>query len=143
MTENEITQDILDSSIKIHRQFGPGMLESAYEVLLEAELKRRGHKVERQKPISLEYEVLDTAFRLDMLVDGMVIVELKSTEQMHPVFAKQVKTYLTVTGLHVGVLVNFGMEKLKDGYLRIVRDYAGPRPSEQNLRISAPPREIK
>ena len=143
MTENEITQDILDSSIKIHRQFGPGMLESAYEVLLEAELKRRGHKVERQKPISLEYEVLDTAFRLDMLVDGMVIVELKSTEQMHPVFAKQVKTYLTVTGLHVGVLVNFGMEKLKDGYLRIVRDYTGPRPSEQNLRISAPPREIK
>ena len=143
MTENEITQDILDSSIKIHRQFGPGMLESVYEVLLEAELKRRGHKVERQKPISLEYEVLDTAFRLDMLVDGMVIVELKSTEQMHPVFAKQVKTYLTVTGLHVGVLVNFGMEKLKDGYLRIVRDYAGPRPSEQNLRISAPPREIK
>ena len=145
MTENEITQDILDSSIKIHRQFGPGMLESVYEVLLEAELKRRGHKVERQKPISLEYEgaLLDTAFRLDMLVDEMVIVELKSTEQMHPVFAKQVKTYLTVTGLHVGVLVNFGVEKLKDGYLRIVRDYAGPRPSEQNLRISAPPHEIK
>ena len=78
-----------------------------------------------------------------MLVDGMIIVELKSTEQMHPVFAKQVKTYLTVTGLHVGVLVNFGMEKLKDGYARIVRDYAGPRPSEQNLRISAPPREIQ
>lgn len=121
------------------------MLESVYEVLLAEELKRRGHKVERQKPISLGYEgaLLDTAFRLDMLVDGMVIVELKSTEQMHPVFAKQVKTYLTVTGLHVGVLVNFGMEKLKDGYLRIVRDYAGPRPSEQNLRISAPPREIK
>ena len=137
MTENEITQDSLDSSIKIHRQFGPGMLESAYEVLLEAELKRRGHKVERQKPISLEYEVLDTAFRLDMLVDGMIIVELKSTEQMHPVFAKQVKTYLTVTGLHVGVLVNFGMEKLKDGYARIVRDYSGPRPFE---KISASPR---
>ena len=113
------------------------MLESAYEVLLEAELKRRGHKVERQKPISLEYEVLDTAFRLDMPVDGMVIVELKSTEQMHPVFAKQVKTYLTVTGLHVGVLVNFGMEKLKDGYARIVRDYSGPRPFE---KISASPR---
>ena len=56
MTENEITQNIIDSSIKIHRQFGPGMLESVYEVLLEAELKRRGHKVERQKPISLEYE---------------------------------------------------------------------------------------
>ena len=121
------------------------MLESVYEVLLEAELKRRGHKVERQKPISLEYEgaLLDTAFRLDMLVDGMVIVELKTTEQMHSVFAKQVKTYLIVTGLHVGVLINFGMEKLKDGYLRIVRDYPGPRPSEQNLRISAPPRERK
>ena len=80
--------------------------------------------------------MLDTAFRLDMLVDGMIIVELKSTEQ-NPVFAKQVKTYLTVTGLHVGVLVNFGMEKLKDGYARIVRDYSGPRPSE---KISASPR---
>ena len=84
-----------------------------------------------------------------MLVDGMVIVELKSTEQMHPVFAKQVKTYLTVTGLHVGVLVNFGMEKLigmeklKDGYLRIVRDYAFAASIRKYLRASAPPREIK
>ena len=143
MTENEITKDILDSSIKIHKKFGPGMLESAYEVILDAELKRRGHKVERQKPVSLEYEgmSLDTAFRLDMLVDDKVIVELKSTEQMHLVYAKQVKTYLAVTDLQVGVLINFGLARLMDGFVRIVRDYQGPRPSEESsaspqLRVS-------
>ena len=135
MTENEITQDILDASIKIHKQFGPGMLESVYEQLLAVELTRRGHKVERQKSVSFEYEgvILDTAFRLDMLVDDMVIVELKSTEHMQPVYLKQVKTYLVVMGLQVGVLVNFGMDKLKDGYARIVNGYSGPKPSIQVL----------
>jgi iron complex transport system substrate-binding protein len=134
MTENEITQDILDASIKIHKQFGPGMLESVYEQLLAVELTRRGHKVERQKSVSFEYEgvVLDTAFRLDMLVDDMVVVELKSTEHMQPVYLKQVKTYLVVMGLQVGVLVNFGMDKLKDGYARIVHGYSGPKPSQQS-----------
>ncbi|MBR4259475.1 MAG: GxxExxY protein [Kiritimatiellae bacterium] len=135
MTENEITQDILDASIKIHKQFGPGMLESVYEQLLAVELTRRGHEVERQKSVSFEYEgvILDTAFRLDMLVDDMVIVELKSTEHMQPVYLKQVKTYLVVMGLQVGVLVNFGMDKLKDGYARIVNGYSGPKPSIQVL----------
>ena len=132
MSENEITKDILDSAIKIHRQFGPGMLESVYEQLLAVELTRRGHKVERQKGVSFEYEgvKLDTAFRLDMLVDDTIIVELKSTEHMQPVYLKQVKTYLVVMGLHVGVLVNFGMDQLKDGYARVVNGYTGPKPSE-------------
>ena len=108
MTENEITGDILDASIKLHRQFGAGLLESIYETLLEIELKKRGHKVERQKPVSFEYEgvALENAFRLDMLVDDRVIVELKSTEKMNPVFAKQLKTYLATTKLQVGVVVN-------------------------------------
>lgn len=111
MTENDITKDVLDSSIKLHRQFGPGSLESVYETLLEIELTKRGHVVERQKAISFEYEgkMLENAFRLDMLVDGLVIVELKSTEKMNPVFVKQLKTYLVITGLQVGLVVNFGM----------------------------------
>ena len=134
MTENEITGDILDASIKLHRQFGAGLLESIYETLLEIELKKRGHKVERQKPVSFEYEgvALENAFRLDMLVDDRVIVELKSTEKMNAVFAKQLKTYLAITKLQVGVVVNFGMATLRDGFLRFVNNY-----SDSNLRASA------
>ena len=103
------------------------MLESVYEQLLEIELRKRGHKVERQKPISFEYEdvMLENAFRLDMLVDGMVVVELKSVEKMNPVFMKQLKTYLVITNLKVGVVVNFGMSTLKEGFVRFVNDYKG------------------
>ena len=128
MTENDITGDILDASIKLHRQFGAGLLESVYETLLEIELKKRGHKVERQKPVSFEYEgvLLENAFRLDMLVDDKVIVALKSTEKMSPVFAKQLKTYLAITKLQVGVVVNFGMSTLKEGFLRFVNNYSDP-----------------
>ena len=140
MTENEITGDILDASIKLHRQFGAGLLESVYEALLENELKKRGHKVERQKSITFEYEgvALENAFRLDMLVDDKVIVELKSTEKMSPVFAKQLKTYLAITKLQVGVVVNFGMTTLKEGFLRFVNNF-----QEQPLCDSASLRENK
>lgn len=122
MTENEISGDVLDAAIKIHRAFGPGLLESVYESLLSIELEKRGHKVERQKWITFEYEGvrLENAFRLDLLVDDTIIVELKSTEQMSPVFMKQVKTYLVIMKLHLGLVVNFGMETLRDGYARVV-----------------------
>ncbi|MBR3583794.1 MAG: GxxExxY protein [Kiritimatiellae bacterium] len=125
MTENEISGDVLDAAIKIHKQFGPGLLESVYETLLAIELRKRGHTVETQQPVSFEYEGvrIDNAFRLDMLVDGKVVVELKSTEQMHPVFAKQVKTYLVVLKLHLGLVVNFGLATVKDGFVRIVNGY--------------------
>ncbi|MBR4189671.1 MAG: GxxExxY protein [Kiritimatiellae bacterium] len=126
MTENEISGDVLDAAIKIHRAFGPGLLECVYETLLAIELEKRGHKVERQKWISFEYEGvrLENAFRLDLLVDNTVVVELKSTEQMNPVFMKQVKTYLVIMKLHLGLVVNFGMETLRDGYARVVNGYA-------------------
>ena len=125
MKENEITGDILDSAIKLHRRFGPGMLESIYEQLLEAELIRRGHKVERQKSISFEYDGLwlENAFRVDLLVDDKIVVELKSAEQMKPVFMKQVKTYLVAMNLQVGVVVNFGMNTIKEGYVRVVNGF--------------------
>ena len=126
MTENEISGDVLDAAIKIHRTFGPGLLESVYESLLTIELEKRGHKVVRQKWISFEYEGvrLENAFRLDLLVDDKIIVELKSTEQMNPVFMKQVKTYLVIMKLHLGLVVNFGMETLRDGFSRDVNGYA-------------------
>ena len=98
------------------------MLESVYERLLEEELLKRGHSVERQESVSFEYEgmTLADAFRVDLFVDGRIVVELKATEKMNPLFMKQVKTYLTAMNLPLGVLINFGMEKLVDGYIRVV-----------------------
>lgn len=131
MTENEITKDILDASFQIHTRFGPGLLESVYERLLAAELRRRGHVVECQKDITFSYagEEFRNAFRLDMLVDGKIVVELKSTEQMNPVFMKQVKTYLVILDLRVGLVVNFGMALLRDGFVRVVNNYQENQPS--------------
>ena len=125
MKENDITKDVLDASIKLHKKFGPGLLESVYEQLLEIELTKRGHLVERQKAVSFEYEGvrIENAFRLDMLVDGKVVVELKSAEQMNPVFMKQVKTYLVLMNLQVGLVVNFGMDMLMKGFARVVYGY--------------------
>ena len=125
---NEITQDILNAAFKLHTLYGPGLYESAYELLLQIELKRNGHKVERQKSVSIEHEgiVVDNAFKLDLLVDDSVVVELKSCEQQVPVFAKQLKTYLVLCGKEVGLLINFGQISLKNGIERIVNRYKGP-----------------
>ena len=125
MKENDITADILDSAIKIHRRFGPGMLESVYERLLEAELIKRGHSVERQKSVSFDYEgmTLEDAFRVDLFVDDRIVVELKAAEKMNPLFQKQVKTYLVAMNLPLGVLINFGMERLVDGYVRVANGF--------------------
>ena len=101
------------------------MLESVYERLLEAELVMRGHTVERQKQVSFEYEgmTLEDAFRVDLFVDGRIVVELKAVEKMNPLFFKQVKTYLIAMNLPLGLLINFGMEKLVDGYVRVVNGF--------------------
>ena len=125
---NTITKDILDAAFKLHTAYGPGLYESAYELLMQIELQRAGYKVERQKPVSIKHEgvVVDNAFRLDLLVDGRVIVELKSCEQQVPVFAKQLKTYLVLCKKHVGLLVNFGQASLRNGIERIVNHYDGP-----------------
>ena len=125
---NEITKAILDAAFKLHTLYGPGLYESAYELLLQIELRRIGRKVERQKSVSLEHEgvVIENAFRIDLLVDDMVIVELKSTEQNPAVFAKQLKTYLVLCDKPVGLLINFGQISLKNGIERIVNHYVGP-----------------
>ena len=125
ITENEISGDVVDVAVKLHQRLGPGLLESVYEMILAAELIRRGRKVERQVPVSFEYDGMkfDDAFRADMIVDGQVVVELKATEQRNPVFPRQLKTYLVLMNKHLGLLLNFGQAKMVNGIERVVNGY--------------------
>ena len=129
-TINEITADIIDSAIQIHRQFGSGMYEKAYELLLQIELSARGHSVVRERSVDVEYHgvMVHGAFSIDLLVDNQVVVELKSCEKNLPVFGKQLKTYLVMFGRPVGLLINFGLPALKDGIERVVNHYEEPKP---------------
>lgn len=119
---DEITEQIIGSSIKLHQTLGPGLLESVYELILARDLERAGLQVERQKPVSFEYDGLwfDDAFRVDLLVEGAIVVELKSVETLAPVHSKQLLTYLRLLNLPVGLLLNFGAATLKDGLHRVV-----------------------
>ena len=109
---------------------GPGLLESAYELLFCAELKARGLSFECQLPVPVEYRgvVIENAFRADILVEGCLLIELKSTEAHAPVHAKQLLTYLRLMRLPLGLLINFGAATYKDGVRRIANDYFAPRP---------------
>ena len=122
---DEITGMVVDAAIKIHREFGPGLLESVYEKILMAELEERELKVECQKSLSLTYagRTFNEAYRVDMLVEDKVILELKSAAQMAPVFPKQLRTYLVLSNLEVGLLLNFGMNTMKEGIIRVVNNY--------------------
>ncbi len=115
---------IIDAACMVHTKVGPGLLESAYEAILAKELTKRGLIVERQKPFPIfwEGEPLVEEFRVDLLVSGTVIVELKSTEMMHPVHPKQLLTYLRLSGLPVGLLLNFGQARMKEGIKRIANN---------------------
>jgi GxxExxY protein len=122
LDENEIGTMIVESAITIHRELGPGLLETVYEVVLARELRDRGLSVERQRPIPIEYRGLrfDEGFRADLIVDERVIVELKSVERVTAAHAKQVQTYLRLTGCRLGYLLNFGEALMKDGITRCV-----------------------
>ena len=124
-TINEITADIIDAAIQIHRQFGPGMYEKAYAMLMQIELFARGHAVVRERSVDVAYRGVTVrgAFAIDLLVDDQVVVELKSCEKNLPVFGKQLKTYLVLFGRPVGLLINFGLPVLKDGIERVVNHY--------------------
>lgn len=115
---------IVDAGFKLHRDIGPGLLESAYETMLAAKFGALGLKVDRQMPISLKYDgvVMANAFRLDLLVDDRVVIEIKSTEATLPVHAKQVVTYLRLMGLTHGFVMNFGTPTFKDGVRRLLND---------------------
>ncbi|MCK5563776.1 MAG: GxxExxY protein [Planctomycetes bacterium] len=122
MTENEIGNIIVDSAIKVHMKLGPGLLELVYEVSLAHELGQRGLKVQRQVPISVEYEGIkfQEGFRADLIVDDKVIIELKVVDKINDVHKKQVQTYLKLTGLKLGYLLNFNEALMKRGITRRV-----------------------
>jgi GxxExxY protein len=122
MTENEIGTIIVNAAIAVHRQLGPGLLESVYEIVLAYELQQRGLGVNRQMPIPIRYQdmTFDEAFRADLLVAEKVIVELKSVEQVSEAHKKQVQTYLRLTGCKLGFLLNFGEALMKRGITRVV-----------------------
>ena len=122
MTENELAKLIVDCAYKVHTTLGPGLLESVYEAALTYELGKRGLNVERQKPLPVVYEnvLLEEGFRADLVVSDLVIVELKSVEEIAPVHKKQLLTYLRLNDKHLGLLINFGAAKIKNGISRIV-----------------------
>jgi GxxExxY protein len=122
MTENEISRVILDSAFSVHKELGPGLLESVYEIVLAYELEQRGLRVSRQVPVSIRYKemIFDAAFRADLIVEDKVIVELKSVEQVGEAHKKQVQTYLRLTGCKLGFLLNFGEALMKRGITRVV-----------------------
>ncbi len=124
MTENEIASQILDTAFAVHTRLGPGLLETVYETVLEAELQKKGLKVERPKkmPVAWGELVIDPGFRADLVVDDKVIVEVKSVEELGPVHKKQLLTYLRLSDRRLGLLINFYTARLKDGIVRIVNN---------------------
>lgn len=122
MEINQITHEILDSAYKIHSKLGPGLLESAYQVCLVYELRKKGLKVEVGKPLPLIYEEvkLECGYRIDLLVEDQVVVELKTVEAFTDVHTAQVLTYLKLSGNKVGLLINFYTKSLKDGIKRLI-----------------------
>ena len=122
MTEHETATIVVDACYQIHTRLGPGLLESVYETLLEYELKKRGLQVRRQVGIPFVYDAIkfEEGFRADLIVENKVILELKSVEQTAPVHRKQVLTYLKLTDLKLGLLINFGAPLIKDGITRLV-----------------------
>jgi len=122
MTENEIAKHIVDAAYQIHTRLGPGLSETVYEVVLAYELKKRGLNVSRQQAIPIEYDSIkfDEGFRADAIVEGKVIVELKSVETVSRAHKKQLLTYLRLADKRLGLLINFGEELIRDGISRVV-----------------------
>jgi GxxExxY protein len=136
---DEISGDVLDIALRLHRELGPGLMESVYEVLLAVKLEEVGYAVVRQSPVNVEFEGLlfEGAFRADLIVDGRLIVEVKSVERLQPVHGKQLLTYLRLSNQPVGLLINFGGATLKEGVQRVVNDYRpSASPRSPRLRVN-------
>jgi GxxExxY protein len=130
---NEITDQVIGAAIEVHAALGPGLLESAYEACLELELIRLGLQVERQMSLPIVYRnvELDCGYRLDLLVERQVIIEVKAVSQLAPIHEAQLISYLKLAGCRVGLLLNFNVLRLKNGIRRLVNDFPDPQ------RISA------
>jgi GxxExxY protein len=122
MTENELSKIIVDTCFRIHVELGPGLFESVYEEILAYELAKMSLNIKRQQAIPVFWQdaKMDLGFRTDLIIENKVIVEIKSVENIAPVHQKQVLTYLTLTGLKLGLLINFNEALIKDGITRIV-----------------------
>ena len=120
--ENRIAREVVDAALKLHRHFGPGIYESVYEPVLVYELKKRNLTTRQQTPVPLIYDGVnfDIGFKTDVVLNDLVILDLKSVEKLEPVHFKQLLTYLRLTDLRLGLLINFGEDLLKDGIHRIV-----------------------
>src|SRR5687768_10246791 len=125
-----IAAETVDAAIKIHIRTGPGLLESVYEAILAGELLRRGLLVERQKVIPFEFDgmIFEEGLKVDLLIEGQLVVELKSVQKFDPVHYKQVLTYLKLLDLRVGLLINFGAATLREGLKRVVNGYSTRSP---------------
>ncbi len=132
-----VSGDVLDVALRLHRDLGPGLLESVYEAILAGRLATMGYPVVRQRPIDIAFEGLrfEAAFRIDILVDDRLVVEIKSVERLLPVHAKQLLTYLRLTRQPVGLLINFGGATLKEGVRRLVNNH---RPSASSASLREP-----
>lgn len=122
MTENELSRIVYDAGLKVHKSLGPGLLESAYEQCLFYELTKQGIFVERQKPMPLNYEeiVLDSGFRVDMMVENSLILEIKACEEISNLHFAQLLTYLKLSGCKLGLLINFNTFLFKNGVRRVI-----------------------
>ncbi len=122
---DSIASQIVDSVFKIHRELGPGLLESAYEACLEHELTKRGFRVERQKAQPIHYDgiVIDAGYRLDLLVNDLVIIDLKAVTELAPIHQAQLTTYLKLSRKTLGLLINFNVPLIKDGIRRIANQF--------------------
>jgi GxxExxY protein len=131
----DLTPEIINAAIKVHRTLGPGLLESAYEACLAHELQQSGMLVERQKPVPLFYDTvkLDCGFRADMVVEGRVVVELKCKDALHPVDEAQLLSHLRLLNIPVGLLINFHVVLLKDGLRRMVNNYREDASDQEKL----------
>jgi GxxExxY protein len=142
MDVEEIARISVDCGYHLHRELGPGLLESVYEAVLFRSLERRGLLVERQKPISFIFDGMkfDDAFKIDLMINQTLLVEIKSVEKPNPVYGKQVLTYLRLTNLPLGLLMNFGMASFKEGIQRIVNNHSNFASSR--LRVNnIPPKD--
>ncbi len=122
---DSIAAEIVDSAFKIHNELGPGLLESAYETCLEHELTKRGFMVERQKPQPIHYDgiVIDAGYRIDLLVNDLVIIELKAVAELAPIHQAQLTTYLKLSRKSLGLLINFNVPLIKNGIRRIANHF--------------------
>ncbi len=126
MNMNQLSSKIIGAAIEVHKTLGPGLLESAYEECLCHELSIQGLLFEKQKPLSIDYkgQKLDCGYRLDIVVEKAVIIELKSCEKIEPIHKAQLLTYLKLSGLNLGLILNFNVPLLRDGIVRIVNEFS-------------------